>query len=681
MPRWNSREMLEPASRAAGIHPARPDPYVRWAERTGWRGYCRTVEGTRMPSPTRVRILACAASPAHLKEVFKARGPLFEISDLYDEQGSVPGGDGQPALHFTATVPRDRLGELDDPRYGLRWELAVPLREAQTLVEVEEVGRFGSGERDAEQMLAREVLQPPAHKPHPVGTKAVGKKGETVVAVVDYGAPFLHMNFQDGAGRTRIRALWDQDRRFMRSWWAAPPRAGYGRELSAASIQALLAANRDAARRQRFDEAVVYRTLDYLIAYRDPRRRVYVATHGAHVLDMAGGLRDPLTVAPAKPAPPAKNLVFVQLPAMTAADSSGGSLGAQLLDAVRYVLDVCHPQAKVVVNISYGSAAGSHDGSSLTERALDELLERRCRNFAIVLAAGNSRRTDTHAHRAAGRDRSARLRLALEPGDSTDTFMELWYPLPAPYAPVLGLRVRTPGRDWSDWVRPGEEAALLDERGEVAALLQHRLLAPGSLNQSMALLATAPTAAPVGDPGPLAEAGLWEIEVRIEPATNGRDVGAGESIEFDAWVERDDPGDLGIGAQPRFVELDDDDQANTLSSIATGEHTVVVGGYRIADGRPVDYASRPAPAARGRPLPFVLAACEEDAQDPDIRAAAVRSTETHRMNGTSVAAPVVARRLSKIMENRDVDRGDWPDILLALARDEASFVRLPPDDW
>lgn len=681
MARWNAREMLEPASRAFEMHPPRPDPYARWAERTDWRGYCRTVEGTRMPSPTRVRILARAETPAHLRNVFGAQNSFFEISPLYDENGSVPGGDGQPALHFTATVPRDRLAELDDPHYGLRWELAVPLREAQTLVEVEEVGRFGSGERDAEQMLAREVLQAPAQKPPPIGAGAVGSKGEAVVAVVDYGAPFLHVNFQDGKGRTRIRALWDQDRRFMRSWWAAPPRAGYGRELSAAAIQAMLEDNRDADRRQRFDEAVVYRTLDYLIAYRDPRRRVYNATHGAHVLDMAGGQRDPLIATPAEPKPPARNLVFVQLPAMTAADSSGGSLGAQLLDAVRYVLDVCHPEAKVVVNISYGSAAGSHDGSSLTESALDELLERRGRNFAIVLAAGNSRRTDTHAHRVASPERSARLRLALEPGDSTDTFVELWYPQPKPYAPVLGVRVRTPQRDWSDWVRPGEEVALLDERGEVTALLQHRLLAPGSLTQSMALLATAPTAAPVGDPGPLAEAGLWEIEVRIEPATNGRDVAAGESIAFDAWVERDDPGDLGIGAQPRFVDLDDDDQTNTLSSIATGAHTVVVGGYRIGGARPVDYGSRPALAARGRHLPFVLAACEEDAQDPDIRAAAVRSTETYRMNGTSVAAPVVARRLSEIMESRDVDRADWPAILLALARDETSFVRLPPEDW
>jgi hypothetical protein len=48
-------------------------------------------------------------------------------------------------------------------------------------------------------------------------------------------------------------------------------------------------------------------------------------------------------------------------------------------------------------------------------------------------------------------------------------------------------------------------------------------------------------------------------------------------------------------------------------------------------------------------LPEVLAACELDAESPHILAAATRSGETMRMSGTSVAAPVLARRLFNAM--------------------------------
>ena len=57
-----------------------------------------------------------------------------------------------------------------------------------------------------------------------------------------------------------------------------------------------------------------------------------------------------------------------------------------------YALDLCKAHTPLAVNISYGTFAGPHDGSSLLESALDELLAMGRKNFAIVLAAGNARR-------------------------------------------------------------------------------------------------------------------------------------------------------------------------------------------------------------------------------------------------------------------------------------------------
>ena len=88
-------------------------------------------------------------------------------------------------------------------------------------------------------------------------------------------------------------------------------------------------------------------------------------------------------------------------------------------------------------------------------------------------------------------------------------------------------------------------------------------------------------------------------------------------------------------------------------------------------------------------LPLVLAACERDETERGINAAAVRSAEVLKMNGTSVAAPVLARRLLNVMaegkviakgkviaDGKPVGRADWRMRLEALAEADP-FVKWP----
>ncbi|HSI55999.1 MAG TPA: hypothetical protein VLA16_00490, partial [Ideonella sp.] len=71
-----------------------------------------------------------------------------------------------------------------------------------------------------------------------------------------------------------------------------------------------------------------------------------------------------------------------------------------------------------------------------------------------------------------------------------------------------------------------------------------------------------------------------------------------------------------------------------------------------------------------------LAPCEEDAWQPTLQAAAVRSTETHRMNGTSVAAPIVARRLYNLLVGaRGASVADKIPDLLGAARKVVKLAR------
>jgi hypothetical protein len=270
------------------------------------------------------------------------------------------------------------------------------------------------------------------------------------------------------------------------------------------------------------------------------------------------------------------------------------------------------------------------------------------------------------------------LRFDLSAGDSTDSFVEIWYRA-QPGVGALEVRVRTPGRDWSGWVGAGDECSLSGPSGQgVVAMLRHDTRVPNG-SKALMLLAIAPTAATEQAPGATAEAGIWDIEVRlVSSASAAAGPSATEGIDIGAWIERDDPSDRDSGVASAFVGLDDEDEYDTLSSLATGRQTIVAGGFRQSDQRPAIYSSLP---AKGRyPRLFALASCEQDEDFPSVRAAAVRSTEVFRMNGTSVAAPALARRLFNLMvgARAPVKRSDWRRLLARLFIEDPGHVMPPP---
>lgn len=219
----------------------------------------------------------------------------------------------------------------------------------------------------------------------------------------------------------------------------------------------------------------------------------------------------------------------------------------------------------------------------------------------------------------------------------------------------------------------------LGARDEVVAMLRHDDAdVPNGHGLALALLALAPTLQPAGVPCATVEAGIWEIEIELHgPSDQGQHPPDPPTVVIDARIERDDPG-RGPGAgTSRFLDQDFSDADDTLSSLATGRHTIVAGGFRRSDGREVAYSAVGPQRSRHEGL-MVLAACEEDEVHPNIRATAVRSGETFRMNGTSVAAPVLARQLFNTMKNvGDVARGEWKARLADLARQVDGVVRPP----
>ena len=412
------------------------DPYFGWARASAWRGLARIFGPPDGKQPSTVRVIVQA--PADALEAARAEHPSWTVPPIYRSPAA------RHYRHFSADVDCQRLETFVAMAKERRlvWELAAPFRPAERAARSSRLGVFSSA-RDDLAYQRREPLQP---RELPKGSASAR---EGAIAVIDHGCPFLNHGFGrheiplHKAQRTRIAALWDQGDlpREDGRWWQDAGDFGYGRRLGAQAIDALLAL-RDAGAG---GEADLYKDLGHLVDLGDARRRIWQRTHGAHVFDVAGGCPDPLSGRDDDPASQAP-LLFVQLPAATAADASGGSLSAQVLDAVHFCRQQVAPGKPLVINLSYGTTASDAKGSSLLVQALDELLQDNPR-MAIVLASGNARDAGCVLRRRVAPKRGIHLRLDLAPGDSTDTFVEFWYDKPAS-GRGLEIRVRAPGQDW-----------------------------------------------------------------------------------------------------------------------------------------------------------------------------------------------------------------------------------------
>ena len=482
----------------------------------------------------------------------------------------------------------------------------------------------------------------------------------TYLGIIDDGLPFLRLP----APRAQ---LWDQgwrrpnlpdtqgteppdpDDPFWKAAWEAQPQASkprgflYGRRLKepkTGGVDPRKGNDRD----------------DYLGSrYGAPSPR---KTHGAGVL----GLMAPwVSGARAEVDWPEhiSGLAMVQLPTSTVLDTSGGSLAMRVLDGLRYVLwqeelgRKGHPAPRpVAVNISYGVHAGPHDGTSIFERALAELLEHHPL-LNVVLPAGNAAQAECHARREIDAEGSVTLQLEVLPDNGRETFVELWMPKGC----TLRLGVRPPGSAEPVYVKQDEAKIHFDPDPADANLpatvhfgvVYAKEVALGT-EGSMALLAIGPTRRtprPVCLCAPnqqlrrecLAAPGLWQLT--IENLTTSK-------VTLDAWIERDDaPPDRAVGnRQARFLDASPE---GTLNGIATLRHDRlhVVGAMRV-DGVLSDYsAAGPGRIPEALEGPKSVAPADWSRNLPGLKTTGFLRGVVARLNGTSAACAVFTRALAE----------------------------------
>ncbi len=475
---------------------------------------------------------------------------------------------------------------------------------------------------------------------------------DVVVGHIDWGIDFVHPDFRNPDGTTRLLALWDQR---GSAFPDRPNRYGYGRIFLREEIDRALQADDP------------YAALDYVPADFDTSK----GTHGAHTMSISAG--NDRAGGPSGIAPEA-DLCFVHF-APYASD-----LPTRLGDSVTYVeaIDMIlrtaarqtvveltrltssanlpvapgvspAPSPRVVINSSLGRQGGHHLGTSLVEQALDAAL-REAPGRAFVNSTGNYYHRGAHASGILRPGELDELRLRLQTrrggtivGPDGPVEMELWYP----GADRFTVSMIGPDGTRIDGVHGNEQGVfhVVPEGSQApreAGRLYHRLTDPNNGDNEVVLYLFRD-----------APAGEYVIGLFGDDVADGR---------YHAWIERNE---AGRRSNATFAP-GDIDATHTTGTICNGFRTIAVGAYDAhawrnsgdvpATGRPIARFSSSGPTRDGRQKPDLCA--------PGVQVLAARSRPRDwpgkddgvpppmhsRMSGTSMAAPHVTGTVALMFE-------------------------------
>ncbi len=457
-----------------------------------------------------------------------------------------------------------------------------------------------------------------------------GRKGAgVIVGIVDTGCDFTHGSFRNSDGSTRILSIWDQGLSKARGE-NSPTGFNYGVEYSKSNIDAAL------------------RTANPFNSVRHQD----LGEHGTHVAGIAAG-----DGSDSGRGLPANSFVGVAPEAdiIVVANRSNGGEGlgtsSNTLDAVNYIFRKAAELDKAaVVNMSLGDNLGPHDGTSLLERGLDNLLGRQGRCF--VKSAGNAGAARIHAQGNVVTGRTENVRFNQPSGDVWSNQIDMWYE----GADRFRISIIDPSGNEVGPVNVGNVGNLTFAGGN-RVRIDHRDNDAFNGDKRVFMTFSRGTASSIA-------AGNWQIKIR---SLNSRSGG-----RFDAWIQRG-------RIVPSFLSPYQN-RSMTISTPGNAREVITAANYSVSGfgaGSLASSSSR-GPTRDGRAAPTLAA------PGTDIMSANAGSNGDpyQSMSGTSMAAPHVTGTIALMLQkNPDRTQAQIKRCLETSAREDANTGPVPNTAW
>ncbi|CAH2212288.1 S8 family peptidase [Tepidibacter aestuarii] len=424
-----------------------------------------------------------------------------------------------------------------------------------------------------------------------------------IIGIIDSGIDYRHPYFVNEDSTSKIISIWDQTRE------GNPPEG--------------------------FEEGYVYTNEDINKALSGEESIPFMdqVGHGTHVAGIASSVA------------PDADIIAVKV----------GSKGiesfartTEFMRAVKYIIDESEKLGKpVVINISYGTNEGPHDGTSLFEEYLDDMSQRW--KTSIVVAAGNEGDKGHHKYVKLEEDVSKPIEFSVGPGE-----MELDIAIWKKFADDFTFKVVSPSGVSSPNI--GENS------GEIDAMLGNTKMRSFFLPPTPYTLREQARINLKGNP--YIQEGIWKIIIDASEVVEG---------DVDLYL----PISEKLSENTKFL---DPNIELTITTPATSKRVISVGSYDHTTDTTSSFSGR-GDVSRNVVKPDIVAPGE------DI-VSSFPGGGLASLSGTSMSAPQVAGSIALLMEWGIVDENDpflYADRIKALilknATRDKSFLEYPDEIW